>query len=373
MSEREWLACDDPNALLARLPTTSSDRKLRLAAIAAYRWSIVPLIGTPWAARSVYSLSDELLERAEALAEGRVSYDEAQRGRLGTDGESVGLIAENPVTGLETALRGAEVIVDRYADLLLVYCSGRAWPIATSAAWGYLRDTLKDDPWLTGEDRIRDDFTQQRERLQDQAWEHLLRIRRRNGSIDYWNYARTHFAAAITRTAAWDAVWEETWVREWRQCWADVCPPGSERLQQEYAEEWKSFSDMVRSEAWNVGPWDEDPPPARDFEVFAGYSELSWVVKDFIRVAEPGRQAAMLRDIFGNPFRPALLDPSWRTETVVALARGIYEERAFDRLPILADALQESGCDNADLLDHCRGPSSHVPGCWVVDLLLGKV
>jgi hypothetical protein len=52
------------------------------------------------------------------------------------------------------------------------------------------------------------------------------------------------------------------------------------------------------------------------------------------------------------------------------LARGIRQEEAFDRLPILADALQEAGCDDAVVLDHCRGPGPHVRGCWVVDLLL---
>jgi hypothetical protein len=80
----------------------------------------------------------------------------------------------------------------------------------------------------------------------------------------------------------------------------------------------------------------------------------------------------LLRDIFGNPFRPITCDPEWRTSTVLALAQGIYDERAFDRMPILADALQDAGCDNADILDHCRGSGPHVRGCWVVDLVLGK-
>ena len=84
------------------------------------------------------------------------------------------------------------------------------------------------------------------------------------------------------------------------------------------------------------------------------------------------RASHLARDIFGNPFRPAALDPSWLTSTVVTLARGIYEERAFDRMPILADALQDAGCDNEDVLNHCRGPGPHVRGCWVVDLVLGK-
>jgi hypothetical protein len=65
-------------------------------------------------------------------------------------------------------------------------------------------------------------------------------------------------------------------------------------------------------------------------------------------------------------------DPSWLTSTVVALAEGIHQERAFDRLPILADALQDAGCDNDDILNHCRQPGEHVRGCWVVDLLTGR-
>ncbi len=78
------------------------------------------------------------------------------------------------------------------------------------------------------------------------------------------------------------------------------------------------------------------------------------------------------RCIFGNPFRPVVFAPSWRSETAVALAAGIYEERAFDRLPILADALEEAGCDHPDVLSHCRGPGPHARGCWVVDGVLGK-
>jgi hypothetical protein len=84
------------------------------------------------------------------------------------------------------------------------------------------------------------------------------------------------------------------------------------------------------------------------------------------------RQAGILRDVFGNSFRPVTLDPAWRTSTVVALARGMYESRDFGAMPILADALQDAGCDSADVLGHCRGPGPHVRGCWVADLVLGK-
>jgi hypothetical protein len=82
--------------------------------------------------------------------------------------------------------------------------------------------------------------------------------------------------------------------------------------------------------------------------------------------------ADLFRDVFGNPFSPVVFDPVWRTSDVRGLARGIYDDRAFDRLPILADALIEAGCDDDVILGHCRGPGPHVRGCWVVDLVLGK-
>jgi hypothetical protein len=89
-------------------------------------------------------------------------------------------------------------------------------------------------------------------------------------------------------------------------------------------------------------------------------------------VTERVGQCRILRDIFGNPFRPVTVDPAWRTTTAVQLAQGMYDSRDFSAMPILADALQDAGCDNADILDHCRGAGPHVRGCWVVDLVLGK-
>src|SRR5262249_39746048 len=87
------------------------------------------------------------------------------------------------------------------------------------------------------------------------------------------------------------------------------------------------------------------------------------------------RLCEIIRDIFGNPFRPSTLNPTVLTcngGTVPKLAQAIYDGRTFDQLPILADALEEAGCINPDILAHCRQPGVHVRGCWVVDLLLGK-
>jgi hypothetical protein len=89
-------------------------------------------------------------------------------------------------------------------------------------------------------------------------------------------------------------------------------------------------------------------------------------------VSELKVQARLLRCIFGNPFRPVNFAASCRTPPMKAFAQGIYDERAFDRLPVLADALEEAGCTNPDILTHCRQRGEHARGCWAVDLLLGK-
>lgn len=83
-------------------------------------------------------------------------------------------------------------------------------------------------------------------------------------------------------------------------------------------------------------------------------------------------ELALFRDIFGNPFRQIAFSPEWRTSTVVTLAKSMYDSRDFGPMPLLADALEDAGCEHADILDHCRGTGPHVRGCWVVDLVLGK-
>ncbi len=91
--------------------------------------------------------------------------------------------------------------------------------------------------------------------------------------------------------------------------------------------------------------------------------------------AENTTQADLLRCIIGDPFRSITPSPSWlawNDGTVHKLAQVIYDDRAFDRLPLLADALEDAGCTDAAILSHCREQGEHVRGCWVVDLLLGK-
>jgi hypothetical protein len=88
--------------------------------------------------------------------------------------------------------------------------------------------------------------------------------------------------------------------------------------------------------------------------------------------AERAAQCDLLRDLFGNPFRPAWLLADWASPQAEAIARAAYEDRDFESLPILADALEDAGCDDEEILTHCRAGGEHVRGCWAVDLVLGK-
>ena len=86
-------------------------------------------------------------------------------------------------------------------------------------------------------------------------------------------------------------------------------------------------------------------------------------------------QADLLREVIGNPFRPVAVEPAWLTwngGAVPKMAQAVLAEARFSDLPILADALQEAGCEEAELLGHLRGPGPHVRGCWALDLCLGK-
>lgn len=89
----------------------------------------------------------------------------------------------------------------------------------------------------------------------------------------------------------------------------------------------------------------------------------------------PGLVSSVIREIYGNPFRKPKINPLWlqaNDGTVRKLAQGIYDEMAYDRLPILADALLDADCDDEDLVGHCRSDQRHFRGCWAVDALLGK-
>jgi hypothetical protein len=111
----------------------------------------------------------------------------------------------------------------------------------------------------------------------------------------------------------------------------------------------------VIQEVWNKARW-------------------TWQTAPAVKEAGHRQQCVLLRDLFGPlPFRPVAFDQAWRTKTAVAVAQVIYDERDFAMLPVLADALEDAGCENEEVLAHCRQQGgAHVRGCWVVDLILGK-
>jgi hypothetical protein len=90
------------------------------------------------------------------------------------------------------------------------------------------------------------------------------------------------------------------------------------------------------------------------------------------RSEEARWQAMAFRDVCGNLLLSISFAADWRTDRALAVAQPMYASRDFSAMPVLADALQDAGCDNADILNHCLDPGAHVCGCWVVDLVLGK-
>jgi hypothetical protein len=100
-------------------------------------------------------------------------------------------------------------------------------------------------------------------------------------------------------------------------------------------------------------------------------ARVTWRAAQEAMAAETAAQASLLREIFGNPFRPVDAEP-WPRPDVSYLAEAIYDEHDFDRLPELADAVEDAGCTDPDLLRHLRGPGPHVRGCWALDLLTQK-
>lgn len=149
-------------------------------------------------------------------------------------------------------------------------------------------------------------------------------------------------------------------------------------------EEAKSCDDVIEVFADRPRPWEELEPElyARPgnwrFTHVLARSDLTFVVKELRKLVAfyhydlSDYPLRLIHEVVGNPFRPVEFSAKWRTDTAVTLARQMYDSRDFSAMPILADALQDAGCDNEEVLSHCRGAGPHVRGCWVVDGVLGK-
>lgn len=157
------------------------------------------------------------------------------------------------------------------------------------------------------------------------------------------------------------------------------------------------YTQLSHAFNWVADPYSPDDPPESQrtpleravaelgYYLRNGFWEVRYIGQDAAEVAVVGGVApdwhsatqpilAIIRDVYGNPFRkPPKFDKRWRTSTVLDLTRGMWATHDFSAMPILADALQDAGCENADILNHCREPNGvHVRGCFVVDLCLGR-
>jgi hypothetical protein len=157
------------------------------------------------------------------------------------------------------------------------------------------------------------------------------------------------------------------------------CPEGANRHAAQAAA--NTAEQRILWTAWNVAEpeWDPSVAAAAAAGCYAGQlrrrREAGQRAAAWAELSEQQAQCDILRDLTGNPFRASEFDTAWsaRNGGVVAnMAEVIYAANAFDRLPILADALEDAGCTDAAILEHCRGPGPHVRGCFVVDLLLSK-
>jgi hypothetical protein len=129
------------------------------------------------------------------------------------------------------------------------------------------------------------------------------------------------------------------------------------------------------AQAWSLFASGSPYPGPR--ETYGPWHATSGVPMSYYRFEKERHAwfADLLRDVIGNPIRPVLVDPSWSMWNhgiVCAIARRVYDERAFHDLPILADTLEDAGCTDPEVLAHCRCEGPHIRGCWVVDLLLGQ-
>lgn len=382
MTEAEWLACMDPDAMWKWLMSRVDNRHLQLAARAAFqhRHSVdhdgraVELIrcvfGNPFQSAALVPSC----RTPEVLALARTIRDEGTYSRMPELGDLLQSAGCTDLRILEHCQEGRRHASGCWVvDLVL----GTDALVMTQAKWQTSQDpspmleVIRDESkvrkaWLCAiafcrrierymtDARCRQAFAASEQFVEEAAADYASRFSKGPGDVgpnrnDEWRRAYDAKNEAMAAHRYLDAVVAQA-----------VCAlpfnfnagtPNMEAIR------------VARNSADVMGELATDDP------------ERDRLVYDTARLDEQLHQAIIVRCIFGDPFRPVVVDPAWLTwngGTVVQLAQVIYDERAFDRLPILADALKDASCQDAAILDHCRGLGPHVRGCWVVDLVLGK-
>jgi hypothetical protein len=122
------------------------------------------------------------------------------------------------------------------------------------------------------------------------------------------------------------------------------------------------------------GPGNESGMPPQPWDGFARllYAPFAQEAAWFYQIPSGFHRPELVRDVFRYPPAVTQSDPTWLTSPVLGMARPMYTRRDFSHMPVLADALQDAGCEDEAVLAHCRGPGPHARGCWVLDLVLGK-
>jgi hypothetical protein len=192
-----------------------------------------------------------------------------------------------------------------------------------------------------------------------QVWDLLTDPRSRQAVEAAEAHAEGSLTAAELEAAceAADAVVNE-WTRERDYPWAIARSEDTNPLER-------------AAKAARACAWSSAPHAARGAAFNAAAAERAAALEP----PAPGArnvQCDLLRDLLGNPYRPVVIQPAWINPTVRAVAQTIYDERRFEELPILGDALAEAGCTDDEILAHCRSGKDHARGCWLVDSLLGR-
>lgn len=183
--------------------------------------------------------------------------------------------------------------------------------------------------------------------------------------------------AALDARQAWMRVWAANAAENTCDPFASVSVPETSVPLGDLAVRTAQLAGWVRNVSQESHGVDEEAPTetALFFSFLRSLRETVQRSQRAVLARDPTNetviQADLVREIFGNPHRPCSIHDDWKTPTVLKIARAIYQDRAWDDMPYLSDALEDAGCKDAALLEHCRGSCPHVRGCWAIDLLLG--
>jgi hypothetical protein len=379
MNVSDWRNGADPRQMLKSLPSSTSNRKRALFAAGCCR-RLVPYRGArsaKWPCRYIPLKGLEAIAGAIDLAE-RTADARADEHAWDAYRSVAGV---EPPWGWNTdailgVLRGDEE-VHCICDAIATFFLERLWEVWVAAA--ELARAAAWSAWEVEESARAPYWEDMRAELEETRWEcenHLVDYdnRRWLNNIDEVGYAEEYHGYE-GRRGVWQNRWETVWRATWDEAWLRDWPPWSGLSSRhdisllEWGDRWNHFAKEVAQCAWEEGR--NRPLDWQGISDVFGWSGLD-EFEDASRSWLDTEIAAVCADVFYEPPNPATRSVSWLTPAVIALADTIYRERQFNALPALADAVAQSSCEDALLLEHLRAPGPHVRGCWALDGILGK-